>query len=62
VTSTAPDRAQAHHLASRSGPILYATGLFRQHIGQALTAAGKDLDHLTPADLGALEDFHRLTH
>lgn len=48
MTITAPDRAQAHHLASRSGPIPYA--------------AGKDLDHLTPADLGALEDFHRLTH
>ncbi len=38
----------------------YATGLSRQHIEQALTAAGKDLDHLTPADLGALEDFHTM--
>jgi SAM-dependent methyltransferase len=38
----------------------YATGLSRQHIEQALTAAGKDLGHLTPADLGALEDFHTM--
>src|ERR1700728_3026984 len=38
----------------------YATGLSRQHIEQALTAVGKDLDHLTPADLGALEDFHTM--
>lgn len=38
----------------------YATGLSRQSIEAALTAAGRDLDHLTPADLGALEDFHTL--
>jgi len=38
----------------------YATGLSRQNIAAALTAAGKDLDHLTPDDLGALEDFHTL--
>ena len=38
----------------------YATGLSRQNIERALIAAGKDLDHLTPADLGALEDFHTL--
>jgi len=38
----------------------YATGLSRQSIEAALTAAGQDLDHLTPADLGALEDFHTL--
>ena len=38
----------------------YATGLSRQHIEQALTAAGKDLGRLTPADLGALEDFHTM--
>ena len=38
----------------------YATGLSRQSIEAALIAAGKDLDHLTPADLGALEDFHTL--
>jgi sarcosine/dimethylglycine N-methyltransferase len=38
----------------------YATGLSRQHIEQALIAAGKDLDRLTPADLGALEDFHTM--
>jgi SAM-dependent methyltransferase len=38
----------------------YATGLSRQGIEQALIAAGKDLDHLTPADVGALEDFHTL--
>jgi sarcosine/dimethylglycine N-methyltransferase len=38
----------------------YATGLSRQHIEQALIAAGKDPAHLAPADLGALEDFHTL--
>jgi len=38
----------------------YATGLSRQNIEQALIAAGKDPGHLTPADLGALEDFHTL--
>ncbi|MDX6420170.1 MAG: sarcosine/dimethylglycine N-methyltransferase [Trebonia sp.] len=38
----------------------YATGLSRQGIERALVAAGKDIDHLTPADLGALEDFHTL--
>ena len=30
----------------------YATGLSRHNIEQALIAAGKDLDHLAPADLG----------
>lgn len=38
----------------------YATGLTRRNIEQALIAAGKDLDHLTPADLGLLEDFHTM--
>jgi SAM-dependent methyltransferase len=38
----------------------YATGLSRKSIEQALTAAGKDIDHLAPADLGALEDFHTM--
>ena len=38
----------------------YATGLSRQSIERALIAAGKDMDHLAPADLGALEDFHTL--
>jgi SAM-dependent methyltransferase len=38
----------------------YATGLSRQSIEQALVAAGKDLNHLTPADLGPLEDFHTM--
>lgn len=38
----------------------YATGLSRQNIERALIAAGKDLQHLGPADLGALEDFHTL--
>jgi SAM-dependent methyltransferase len=38
----------------------YATGLSRPSIEAALIAAGKDLGHLTPADLGALEDFHTL--
>ena len=38
----------------------YATGLSRQNIERAVVAAGKDLGHLRPADLGALEDFHTL--
>jgi SAM-dependent methyltransferase len=38
----------------------YATGLSRVGIERALIAAGKDTDHLAPADLGALEDFHTM--
>jgi SAM-dependent methyltransferase len=38
----------------------YATGLSRGGIEHALTAAGKDIEHLAPADLGALEDFHTM--
>jgi sarcosine/dimethylglycine N-methyltransferase len=38
----------------------YATGLSRQNIERALIAAGKDLDHLKPADLALLEDFHTM--
>jgi len=38
----------------------YSTGLSRNNIEQALTAAGKDLDHLAPSDLGLLEDFHTM--
>ena len=38
----------------------YATGLSRHSIEQALAAAGKDLAHLTAADLGPLEDFHTM--
>jgi sarcosine/dimethylglycine N-methyltransferase len=38
----------------------YSTGLSRHNIERALTAAGKDLGDLRPADLGALEDFHTL--
>jgi sarcosine/dimethylglycine N-methyltransferase len=38
----------------------YATGLSRQSIEQAIIAAGKDPGHLTPADLGMLEDFHTM--
>jgi len=38
----------------------YSTGLSRQNIEQALITAGKDLDHLQPADLGLLEDFHTM--
>jgi SAM-dependent methyltransferase len=38
----------------------YATGLSRQGIERALAAAGRDTDHLAPADLGALEDFHTM--
>jgi SAM-dependent methyltransferase len=38
----------------------YSTGLSRPNIEKALTAARKDLRHLEPADLSALEDFHTL--
>ncbi len=38
----------------------YSTGLSRRNIEQALIVAGKDLDHLAPADLGLLEDFHTM--
>ncbi len=38
----------------------YSTGLSRRNIEHALIAAGKDLDHLAPADLGPLEDFHTM--
>jgi SAM-dependent methyltransferase len=47
-------------MASHQISAQYATGLSRQHIERALIAAGKDLGHLQPADLGALEDFHTL--
>ena len=38
----------------------YTSGLSRRNIEAALAAAGKDLDHLQPADLGPLEDFHTM--
>jgi sarcosine/dimethylglycine N-methyltransferase len=38
----------------------YSTGLSRRNIEQALIAAEKDLDHLQPADLAPLEDFHTM--
>jgi sarcosine/dimethylglycine N-methyltransferase len=38
----------------------YSTGASRQAIEEALVAAGKDLDHLQPADLALLEDFHTM--
>jgi sarcosine/dimethylglycine N-methyltransferase len=38
----------------------YSTGRSRHTIEQALIAAGKDLNHPQPADLGTLEDFHTL--
>ncbi|HTY31741.1 class I SAM-dependent methyltransferase [Mycobacterium sp.] len=38
----------------------YSTGLSRNNIERALRSAGKDLDGLTPADLGLLEDFHTM--
>ena len=40
--------------------IQYSTGLSRNNIERALRAAGKDLDHLVPADLALLEDFHTM--
>ena len=41
-------------------PAQYSTGLSRRNIERALIAAGKDLDHIAPADLGPLEDFHTM--
>lgn len=38
----------------------YSTGLSRRNIERALIAAGKDLDHLSPPDLGLVEDFHTM--
>ncbi|OMC54284.1 SAM-dependent methyltransferase [Mycobacterium sp. IS-836] len=38
----------------------YSTGLSRNNIERALRAAGKDLNHLAPADLALLEDFHTM--
>ncbi|OBG20143.1 SAM-dependent methyltransferase [Mycobacterium sp. 852002-51057_SCH5723018] len=38
----------------------YTTGLSRRNIERALLDAGKDLDHVVPADLGPLEDFHTM--
>ncbi|MBW0017425.1 MAG: class I SAM-dependent methyltransferase [Mycobacterium sp.] len=38
----------------------YSTGLSRDNIERALREAGKDLNHLEPADLGPLEDFHTM--
>jgi SAM-dependent methyltransferase len=38
----------------------YSTGLSRNNIERALRSAGLDLDHLAPADLGLLEDFHTM--
>ncbi len=38
----------------------YSTGLSRRSIERALIEAGKDLDHLVPADLAPLEDFHTM--
>jgi ubiquinone/menaquinone biosynthesis C-methylase UbiE len=38
----------------------YSTGLSRHNIERALTAAGKDLNEIQPADLGVVEDFHTL--
>ena len=40
--------------------VQYSTGLSRRDIEQALISAGLDLDHLQPADLGPLEDFHTM--
>ncbi|ORW94735.1 SAM-dependent methyltransferase [Mycobacterium sp. IEC1808] len=38
----------------------YSTGLSRNNIERALRSAGMDLDHLAPADLAMLEDFHTM--
>ncbi|WP_328999863.1 class I SAM-dependent methyltransferase [Kribbella sp. NBC_00709] len=39
-------------------PAQYVTGRVRDGIEQALVAAGKELDGLTPADLALVEDYH----
>jgi sarcosine/dimethylglycine N-methyltransferase len=46
--------------ATAVAPIVrqYATGFSRPDIEGALVAAGKDLNHLEPADLDVVEDFH----
>jgi sarcosine/dimethylglycine N-methyltransferase len=41
-------------------PTQYSTGVSRRHIEHALIAAGMDLDHVAPADLWLLEDFHTM--
>lgn len=38
----------------------YSTGLSQHNIERALIAAGNDLEHLQPADLGLVEDFHTM--
>ncbi|OBH04350.1 SAM-dependent methyltransferase [Mycobacterium sp. E1747] len=38
----------------------YSTGLSRDNIERALRSAGMDLDHLAPAGLAMLEDFHTM--
>jgi len=38
----------------------YSTGRSRQNIERALLAAGKDPDHLQPAELGMVADFHTM--
>jgi SAM-dependent methyltransferase len=38
----------------------YSTGLSQSNIERALVNAGKDLEHLAPADLGLVEDFHTM--
>ncbi len=38
----------------------YSSGLSRQNIERALIDAGMNIDHLRPADLAMLEDFHTM--
>src|SRR5215472_10241232 len=38
----------------------YSTGVSRRSIEQALIAAGLDLNHVQPAELWQLEDFHTM--
>src|SRR5438552_7931277 len=52
-----PERRHMTHIQIETQ---YSTGASRQAIEQALVAAGKDLDHLQPADLALLEDFHTM--
>src|SRR4029077_12385979 len=63
----APRRRAQRPVAGGSGAEMndtiepqYSTGLSRRNIEQALIFAGKDLDHLEPADLALLEDFHTM--
>src|SRR5271165_3169622 len=51
---------QGAHMNDTQTDAQYSTGASRRNIERALVAAGLGLDHLGPADLGPLEDFHTM--